>query len=47
VRGSTSPVTALPFTVSATAAMAFLLEVVFGTGETGGGSKSRRFAHFS
>src|SRR5262245_95458 len=32
VRGSTSPVTALPFTVSATAAMAFLLEVVFGTG---------------
>jgi hypothetical protein len=33
----------LPFTVSATAVMAFLLEVVFGTGETGGGSKSRRF----
>src|SRR6266508_6455178 len=32
VRGSTSPVTALPFTVSATAVMAFLLEVVFGTG---------------
>jgi hypothetical protein len=29
VRGSTSPVTALPFTVSATAVMAVLLEVVF------------------
>jgi hypothetical protein len=39
-------VTALPFTVSATAVMAFLLEVVFGTGETGGGSKSRRSSQF-
>src|SRR6266481_3195316 len=48
VRGSTSPVTALPFTVSATADMAFLLEIrpkasfFAPTGETGGGSGQNR-----
>src|SRR5262249_25498088 len=55
VRGSTSPVTALPFTVSATADMAFLLEIrpktsfLAPTGETGGGSGQNRVdvANFS
>src|SRR5215471_19658300 len=48
VRGSTSPVTALPFTVSATADMTFLLEIrpktsfFAPTGETGGGSGQNR-----
>src|SRR5262249_26867302 len=48
VRGSTSPVTALPFTVSATADMAFLLEIrpktsfFAPTGETGGGPGQNR-----
>src|SRR5215510_10164296 len=48
VRGSTSPVTALPFTVSATADMTLLLEIrpkdlVFRTdGETDGGSGQNR-----
>jgi hypothetical protein len=54
VRGSTSPVTALPFTVSATADMAFLLEIgpkglVFrtdGRGRRPNGSKSGRFGLF-
>src|SRR5262249_8703651 len=55
VRGSTSPVTALPFTVSATADMTFLLEIrpktsfFAPTGETGGGSGQNRvdMANFS
>src|SRR5215475_6279475 len=39
VRGSTSPVTALPFTVNATAVMASSSKSFFApTGETGGGS---------
>src|SRR5258708_6108620 len=48
VRGSTSPVTALPFTVIATADMAFLLEIrpkasfFAPTGEAGGGSGQNR-----
>src|SRR5262244_2041431 len=48
VRGSTSPVTALPLTVSATADMAFLLKIrpktsfFAPTGETGGGSGQNR-----
>src|SRR5262245_44284388 len=48
VRGSTSPVTALPFTVSATADMTFLLEIrpktsfFAPTGDTGGGSGQNR-----
>src|SRR5215472_11950625 len=48
VRGSTSTVTALPFTVSATADMTFLLEIrpktsfFAPTGETGGGSGQNR-----
>src|SRR5215467_11993002 len=48
VRGSTSPVTALPFTVSATADMAFLLEIrpktsfFAPTGEADGGSGQNR-----
>src|SRR5262249_15172324 len=48
VRGSTSPVTALPFTVSATADMTLLLEIrpktsfSAPTGETDGGSGQNR-----
>src|SRR5262252_2591121 len=48
VRGSTSPVTALPFTVSATADMTLLLEIrpktsfFAPTGETDGGSGQNR-----
>src|SRR5216683_7608457 len=48
VRGSTSPVTALPFTVIATADMAFLLEIrpkasfFAPTGDAGGGSGQNR-----
>src|SRR5262249_47348847 len=43
VRGSTSPVTALPFTVNATAVMAFSSKSFFApTRETGGGSGQSR-----
>src|SRR5216684_7426998 len=48
VRGSTSPVTALPFTVIATADIAFLLEIrpkasfFAPTGDAGGGSGQNR-----